>query len=178
MSVEARNSPQDICRIIAMAMLADNDIDERETALLAELKVTERMGVSPEDFRLAIDRLCNEILVADDGRTTISITELGVITDILPLLDRRSPRDMDALSRLVQLVAHADPALLPAAVLDLESLNETLDRIDDPRLQVWTSSLLVRLVNADGAVHGNERFLVSHVINRWGISPQALAEIA
>ena len=174
---ESRNTPQDVCRVIAMAMLADNALDDHEVALLAELKVQEKAGISPDDFRDAIHELCKEVMFNEDGTPNVSVTELGLITEILPLLNRELPMDQESVSRLVQLVNRADPTLLGESLLDGERLNAALDRIDDRRLQLWISSMLVRMVHADGELHDNEKLLVSHVLKRWDITPESLSAI-
>lgn len=169
-----RNTPQDVCRVIAMAMLADNTMDDQEIAVLAEMKVHEKVGISPDDFRGAVHDLCKEILINEDGTPNVSVTELGLITKILPLLNHEVPMDLESVSRLVQLVNRADPTLLGDSLLGGERLDATLDRIDDRRLQLWIGSVLVRMVHADGDVHDNEKILVSHVLKHWSIAPESL----
>jgi uncharacterized tellurite resistance protein B-like protein len=173
-SQTSRNTPQDVCRVIAMAMLADNNMDDQEIAVLAEMKVHEKAGINPDEFRGAIHELCKEAMFNEDGTPNVSVTELGLITEILPLLNREGSMDMESVSHLVELVNRADPTLLGESLLDGERLDATLDRIDDRRLQLWIGSMLVRMVHADGEVHDNEKVLVSHVLNRWSIAPESL----
>ncbi len=177
MTQTSRNSPQDVCRVIAMAMLADNDMNDHEIAVLAEMKVHEKAGISPDAFRGAIHELCKEVMFNEDGTPNVSVTELGLITEILPLLNREGSMDMETVSSLVQLVNRADPTLLGESLLDGERLNATLDRIDDRRLQLWIGSVLVRMVQADGELHDNEKILVSHVLKRWDIAPESLGAV-
>ena len=80
----------------------------------------------------------------------------------------------EAVSRLVDLVYAADPAVLAEKLLDEERINNALDRVDDPQLQLWTCSMLLRLVHADGELHDNEKALLSHIFDRWEISPEEL----
>lgn len=169
-----RNTPQDVCRVIAMAMLADNQMDDQEIAVVAELKVQEKAGISPDDFRGAVHDLCKEILINEDGTPNVSVTELGLITKILPLLNREAPMDLASASRLVQLVNRADPALIGESLLEGNRLDATLDRIDDRRLQLWIGSMLVRMAHANGEAHDNEKILIGHVLNRWNIAPESL----
>jgi hypothetical protein len=174
MNAETRNTPQDVCRVIAMTLLSDNAIDDQEIGVLAEMKVNEKIGISPSDFRHTLHNVCKEVLFNEDGTPNVSVTELGVITDILPLLGRENPPDMESVSRLVELIQRADPTLLGEKLLEAESLNPILDRIDDRRLQLWTGNILVKLIHADGELHANENLLVSHVLNRWNIPAEAL----
>jgi hypothetical protein len=68
-----------------------------------------------------------------------------------------------------------DETLLADQLLSWKQLDAALDRIDDPRLQLWTSCVLVSLANAHENVGSNERLQVSYVLNRWGIAPEAIA---
>lgn len=175
MNQETRNTPLDVCRVIGIAVLSDNKVDDREIEALAEMKLGERLGVSAADFRKVLHNLCRGAMFDESGMPNISITELGLISEMAPLLGRDTPADLESVSKLVELMKQADPDLLAEKLLDKERLNAALDRIDDPRLQLWTSCVLVRLVHADKNMDSNEKLLVSHVLNRWGITPEAVA---
>jgi len=172
---ETRNSPLDVCRVLGIALLSDSKIDDREIEALAEMRIGEKLGVSAADFRKVIHGLCKGALFDDAGRPNASVTELGAISEMAPLLGRETPADRESLARLVELINQADPTLISDQLLDKERLNAALDRIDDPRLQIWTSCVLVRLVRADGNLDSKEKLLVSHILNRWGIKPEAIA---
>jgi uncharacterized tellurite resistance protein B-like protein len=176
MNAEIRNSHHNVCRILSMVLLSDNDLDDREIAALVEMRVHEKMGISPEQFRLTLHGLCGEILLDDDRSAGVSVTDLGQAVEMMGLINRDAPMPLETVSRLVDLVYEADPTLLGEKLLDEERINATLDRIDNPQLRLWTCSMLLRLVHADDELHDNEKALLRHVLNRWGISPEALGD--
>ena len=175
MSNETRNTPLDVCRVLGIAILSDNKVDEQEIEALAEMKIGEKLGVSPAEFRKILQGLCKEAMFDESGKPNISITELGLISEISPLLGRDTPADLASVAKLVNLMKRADETLLVDQLLDRKHLDSALDHIDDPRLQLWTSCVLVRLVHADKNVDSNERRLVSYILNRWGIAPESIA---
>jgi hypothetical protein len=175
MSTETRNTPLDVCRILGIAILSDSAVEDQEIEALAEMKVGEKLGVSPAEFRRVLQSLCKEAMFDESGKPNVSITELGLISEISPLLGRETPPDFDSVSKLAGLMKQADATLLADQLLSRKRLDAALDRIDDPRLQLWISCVLVRLVHADKNFDSNERRLVSYVLNRWGIAPEAIA---
>ncbi|RUQ36688.1 MAG: hypothetical protein EKK71_07730 [Candidatus Competibacteraceae bacterium] len=98
-----------------------------------------------------------------------------------PLLGRFSnlivrPMSFDAVAQLIDLIYEVDSMIISETLLDQERIDASLDRIDQPQLQVWTCAMLARLIQADGAVHDNEKAFLSHVLNYWEISPEDLRE--
>jgi hypothetical protein len=157
-----------------MALLSDNDLDEPEIAELVEMRIHEKLGISPEQFRSTLHGLCDEILRDDDRRAGISVMEPEQAIELMSLINRDAPMSFDTVSHLVDLVYEADPAVLSEKLLDEERIDNAIDRVDDPQLQLWTCSMLLRLVHADGELHDNEKALLSHIFNRWEISPEEL----
>ena len=176
MNAEIRNSQQDVCRILSMALLSDNDLDQPEIAELVEMRVHEKLGITPEQFRSTLHDLCDEILRDDDRSAGVSATDPGQAVEMMSIINRDAPMSYEAVSRLVDLVYAADPAVLAEKLLDEERINNALDRVDDPQLQLWTCSMLLRLVHADGELHENEKILLNHIVNRWEISPEELLD--
>lgn len=174
MNAEIRNSQQDVCRILSMALLSDNDLDEPEIAEIIEMRVHEKLGISPEQFRSTLHGLCDEILRDDDRREGISVMEPEQAIELMSLINRDAPMSFDTLSHLVDLVYEADPAVLGEKLLDEDRINNAIDRVDDPQLRLWICSMLLRLVHADGELHDNEKALLSHIFDRWEISPEEL----
>jgi len=174
MNAAIRNSQQDVCRILSMALLSDNDFDEPEMAEIIEMRVHEKLGISPEQFRSTLHGLCDEILRDDDRRAGISVMEPEQAIELMSLINRDAPMSFETVSHLVDLVYQADPAVLGEKLLDEERINNAIDRVDDPQLRLWICSMLLRLAHADGELHDNEKALLSHVFNRWEIDPEEL----
>jgi hypothetical protein len=176
MTEVTHNSPLDICRVLAIAMLADSKIDDREIEALTEMGVGKSLGVSAAEFRKLVSDLCKGVMVDEAGRPTASITDLNVISEISTLIGRNAPSDSESVKRLLALVNEADPTLVADQLLDEERLNSALDRITDARLRLWTSYVLLRVLRADGVLAGNEKVLLRHVFKRWNMSPEAFVE--
>jgi hypothetical protein len=174
MSNTTENSPLDVCRVIGIALLADNKVDDREIEALIAMHVGNALGVSPAEFRTVVQDLCKGAIIGESGGVNLSITDPDTVFDMAALLGRDTPADAEAVKHLVDLIKGEDPTLLGEKLLDRGNLDAALDRITDPRLQLWTSHVLVRLVNADKDLDANEKLLVSYVLNRWGISPESL----
>ena len=175
MNEKTQNSPLDVCRVLGIALLADNKIEDREIEALTELRIGDTLGVSPADFRKVLHELCKGALVDEAGHPNATVTELKAISEMSSLLGRDIPADRDSVKRLIELINDTDPTLFSDQLLDENYLNATLDRITDKRLQLWTGSILLRLIPADATADAKEKMLLRHVLKRWGISPEAIA---
>jgi len=51
MNETTHNSPIDICRVLGIALLADNKIDDREIETLTEMGIGKALGVSSAALR-------------------------------------------------------------------------------------------------------------------------------
>lgn len=47
-NVEIQNSQHDVCRILSMALLSDNELDDREVAAMIETRIQDKMGITPD----------------------------------------------------------------------------------------------------------------------------------
>lgn len=81
-----------------MALLSDNDLDEPEIAELIEMRVHEKLGISPKQFRSTLHGLCDEILRDDDRRAGISVMDPSQAVEMMSLIDRDAPMSFDAVS--------------------------------------------------------------------------------
>lgn len=174
MNDTSRNTPLDVCRVIGIALLADNKVDDREVEALTEMGVGKTLGVSPAEFRKLVQDLCKNALIDDSGRVDLPITDLDTILDMTVLLGRETPVDRKAVADLVDLIRQEDPDLLATKMLDRDKLDAALDRITDSRLKLWTAGVLLRLVNADKELDAKEKLFVSYALKRWGITPDML----
>lgn len=174
MSTTTTNTPIDVCRVISIALLADNKIDDKEVEALTSMGIGKALGVSPDQFRKVVQDLCKSALVDESGRVNVSVTDLDTIRDMTALLGQQTPVDSKAVLELVNLIKEEDPTLISEKLLDRANLDAALDRITDSRLRLWTACVLVRLVNADKELDAREKLFISHALNRWGISSEAL----
>jgi hypothetical protein len=91
-----------------MALLSDNDLDEPEIAELIEMRVHEKLGISPEQFRSTLHGLCDEILRDDDRRAGISVMDPSQAVEMMSLIDRDAPMSFDAVSHTAMVQDVAD----------------------------------------------------------------------
>lgn len=171
-----QNAYDAVYRVLAMGLLADNDLDEREIAALVEERVQDKLGVDPEQFRMVLHDLCGEILTDDARNPGISGLDQSNAIEIMELINRDVPMSLEGASRLIDLIYDSDPELILDNMLDEERIDAALARIDNPQLRLWTVSLLVKLTQIDGEAHENERELLHYVLSRWGISREMLNE--
>lgn len=173
---EVGNSQNDVCRILSLALLSDNDLDDREIAALVETRIQDKTGISPEQFRSTLNDLCHEILLDDDRKAGVSVTDLGQAVEMMSLINRGAPMSFESVARLIDLVYEADSMIISEKLLDEERINATLDRIDNPQLRFWTCAMLTRLIQADDEIHESEKAFLNHVLDRWEISPETFRE--
>lgn len=175
MNATTTNTPTDVCRVIGIALLADNKIDDREVEALTSMGLGKALGISPDQFRSVVQDLCKGALVDESsGRVNVSVTDLDTVRDMTALLGRDRPVDGKAVLELVNLIRQEDPSLLSEKLLDRATLDAALDRVTDPRLRLWTGCVLAHLVHADKDLDAKEKLFISYALNRWGISADSL----
>lgn len=163
-----------VYQILATGLLADNDLDDDEIATLVEEQVQDKLGIDPGQFRKVLHDLCGEILVDGERHAGLSVLDQRDAVEIMKLVNRDVPMSLEAASRLIDLIYDSDPDLIFEMMLDEERIDAALARIDDPPLRLWTVSMLAKLVQAYGEADEKERGLLHYILNRWGISRDAL----
>lgn len=129
----APNSPQALARVLAMVLVADNSIDDRELEVLDRLDAWSRLGL-PRGAFLAVAE-------AEDARLH------GRFTD-KPWLSLDDSRVID----------------------------EALAAVEDPSARLLVCRLAAGVVTADGCVREAERLVYDHLLMRWRIDRQQVAE--
>ena len=61
------NSPQALARLVAMAVVADGELDDREIERLGELDVFSMIGIDAEGFYRVLLELCRDLESGGEG---------------------------------------------------------------------------------------------------------------
>ena len=168
--VEIQNSQHDVCRILSMALLSDNELNDHEVAAMIETRIQDKMGITPDQFRSALHQLCEEILLDDGDKAGVAVTDPDQAIEMMVLINRDASMSFDDISQLVDLIYDTDSTVIKATLLDDKRIDETLDRIDNPQLQLWICGMLLYLIKADNVIHENEKAFLNHVLKHWGIT--------
>lgn len=87
MRTYARNSPEAVARVIAMAMIADGDLDQLELKALDKHRIPAAVGLARDDFIQVILEYCHDLLGAaqtdrvrlfDPGRVNFILDQVNV----------------------------------------------------------------------------------------------------
>lgn len=62
MRTYARNSPEAVARVVAMAMIADGDLDQHELGALDQHRIPAAVGLARDDFIQIILEYCRDLL--------------------------------------------------------------------------------------------------------------------
>jgi len=62
-----RNSPQAAARVVALALLADGDVDDTELAAMARIDVAGRLDLAPVELMAIVQSVGHELLTRGDG---------------------------------------------------------------------------------------------------------------
>jgi hypothetical protein len=122
MKTYADNSPQAIARILAMFMIGDGQMDERELAQFDRLNIWSLIGIERKAFIVVMQDFCNDLADEaedDDGR--IRLFDVARVNEILDYVDDRKKRILTA-----------------AMALDLCKADDT---ISEPEMALYTHML-------------------------------------
>lgn len=61
------NSPQALARLLAMAVIADGDLDDLEMSRLRELDIYGLIGIEADGFYQVLLQLCHDLWMAEDA---------------------------------------------------------------------------------------------------------------
>ena len=79
MKAYAKNSPEAVSRILAMMMITDANLDEREIEILDELRIFDIVGISRAGFSQVVQDYCAELMQAGGDVVVISLVEIRVL---------------------------------------------------------------------------------------------------
>jgi hypothetical protein len=127
MSIPLSAQRQTAATLVALILIADGELANRELAALDRHNIAELIGV-PRDvlIQAVIDR-CRALLMRGASSEAVR-------------------------------------------VLDLEQVEQMLDRVTDPALQSLVCRAMLVLSKADGRITAPEQTLLRHALSRWNLS--------
>jgi uncharacterized tellurite resistance protein B-like protein len=109
MKVYAKNSPEAVARILAMMMITDARLEDREIDIMDELRGFDLVGISRARFSEVLHDYCSELLAlgGKDGR--VHLIDKQRLNEIVDLVDE--PRKRLLAAGLMLNIANADGKL-------------------------------------------------------------------
>ena len=125
MKTYSDNSPEAIARVLAMTMITDAKLDDRELDAMETLGIYTRLGLTKEEFAIVVADYCDELIEEGDIDGKINLMDHDRIEAILaPVTDPSRQVDVAAMALLI---AKADGGIHDT---ELELLRTILDRWD------------------------------------------------
>ena len=119
------NSPEAAARVLAMAMLADGQYSMTEIRALDRQQAPARLGLTPEAFKAVVDRFCQDLLLANEGRWTGTVS----LVTRQQLMDEITDRSLqDLILQQCEGLMLADGHLADGKVALLDALGATWRR--------------------------------------------------
>ena len=109
MKAYSKNSPEAISRILAMMMITDARVDDREIDILDKLRAFEIIGISRVEFSRVVEDYCAALMASGTRDGRIRLVDKVRIDEIVDLVDDRQKRLFTA--RLILNIANADGKL-------------------------------------------------------------------
>jgi uncharacterized tellurite resistance protein B-like protein len=132
MKAYSKNSPEAISRILAMMMITDAKLDDREIEILDKLRAFEIIGISRGEFSRVVQDYCAELMTSGNKDGRIRLVDKVRIDEIIGLVDDRQKRVRTA--GLILNIANADGKLhdteLAVFGYILERWGMTLESLD------------------------------------------------
>ena len=125
MKTYSDNSPEAIARVLAMTMITDARLDDRELDAMETFGIYRKLGLTKEEFAIVVADYCDELVQAGDIDGKINLMDHDRIEAILaPVTD--AARQLDVASMVLAIVK-ADGGIHDT---ELELLRTILDRWD------------------------------------------------
>jgi uncharacterized tellurite resistance protein B-like protein len=100
------DSPEAMARILALMMVADTDLDEREVRTLEDLDAFNRIGMPRSEFMRVAKEFCADLGRRMGEQSWLRLSDIELIDSLLD--DVRDPRRRLLVSRLAAGVITAD----------------------------------------------------------------------
>jgi uncharacterized tellurite resistance protein B-like protein len=109
MKAYAKNSPEAVARILAMIMITDARLDDREIDILDQLRIFDILGLSRGAFSRVVQDYCVELMDAcgEDGK--IRLLDQERINEIVDLVE--DPQQRITTCGMILNIANADGRL-------------------------------------------------------------------
>ena len=92
MKTYAKNSPEAIARILAMMMITDAKLDDREIEVMDELRIFDLVGISRSQFSEVGHDYCSELLASNAREGRIKLVDQARSDRAIDLVDDPAKR--------------------------------------------------------------------------------------
>jgi uncharacterized tellurite resistance protein B-like protein len=86
------NSPEAVSRIVAMMMITDSSLDDRELEVMDELSIYDIIGISRSGFSQVVQDYCTELMSAGGEDGKIRLVDKDRINAVVDLVDDHEKR--------------------------------------------------------------------------------------
>lgn len=119
----AKDSPEAMARVIALALMADGAIDPSELRLIEHPHIAARLGIDQHCFNTVLQEFCEDMQMTAMRKASGQL-ELTPETIAQLLQDIRNPRLQQNLLRAILDIVHADNRLVGSeAVIVSQAMN-------------------------------------------------------
>ena len=92
MKTYKQNSPEAMARILAMLMVADGQMDDRELELLDKLNIYGILGIDRKKFIDVLHHYCTDLTDSADAEGTVRLVDRERINELLDCIDEPKKR--------------------------------------------------------------------------------------
>ena len=135
MRVYPDNSPEAMSRVIALMIVADAHIDDREIAVLDTFNAFAKLGIARKDFMNVARDYCADLV-------------------------------------------HAAEAKGSTALLDVARTDHVIGSVVTREQRLVVAGLLLAVVSADRVHDAGELVLFEHILDRWDVTRDEVADVA
>jgi hypothetical protein len=132
MKAYAKNSPEAISRVLAMMMITDAKLDDREIEILDQLRIFDIVGISRSAFSQVVQDYCGELLRSGLRDGKIRLVDKDRIDAVVDLVD--DPKRRAETCGMILNIANADGDIHEAELAVfryiLERWGMTLDSLE------------------------------------------------
>jgi uncharacterized tellurite resistance protein B-like protein len=118
-----KNSPEAVARVLAMMMITDAKLDDRELAIMDELSIYDIIGISRAGFSDVVQDYCKQLLESGNPQGRIRLVDKDRIDAVIDCVD--DPRKRVYACGMLLNIANADGEL---SETELAVFNYILER--------------------------------------------------
>jgi tellurite resistance protein len=109
-----KNSPEAVARVVAMMMITDSRLDDRELGIMDELRIYDIIGISRNRFSQVMEDYCSDLMSEGEANGRVRLVDEARINEIVDLVDDHDTR-LRACGMMLN-IAKADGKLHPTEV--------------------------------------------------------------
>jgi uncharacterized tellurite resistance protein B-like protein len=82
-----RNSPEAMARLLAMTMITDARLDDRELEVMERLRLYDLLGLSRADFARVVEDYCEDLLAAGAPDARVNLVDQARVDAVADAID-------------------------------------------------------------------------------------------